>query len=250
MAMSDPLSASVLIVEDEPDFRDMLTYQFSMKGFQTLSASTGAEALQLVWTHHVSAVVTDIRMPGMSGIELVHRIKSVDVYTPAVVLVSAYPDISPEEAYNEGAEGLFTKPFSLAEIVNTIARLAVPPPQRWRTTPPDKPLDELNIELADLESGWTQGLFGLGRGGAHLALHDAVPLTGQRIAFDVHLTDGGGERISGVGVVRWVRLEETPNAHPACGIEFEYLETKSCDIVTRWLSDRQLRPYIPSLHTS
>lgn len=243
-------SASVLIVEDEPDFREMLAFQFSMKGYETYSASDGAEALDFVWTHHVSAVVTDIRMPGMDGVELVNRIKSVDVHKPAVILVSAYPDLAPEDAYDEGAEGLFTKPFRLADIVEIVHRLAVPLAERVKDACAGPPIHEMALTLQSLEDGRLAGLFDLGRGGMHIATQGVAPLPGHCVAFDVSMEEGPLEAIRGVGTVRWIRPEGSSTLPPACGIEFDYLDGEVLVPVTQWLANTQLRPYIPSLYCS
>jgi two-component system, response regulator, stage 0 sporulation protein F len=248
--MPDTRQASVLIVEDEPDFREMLNYQFSAKGYRSFVAAGGPEALELVWTHHVSAVVTDIRMPRMDGIELAHRIKSVDVHKPAVILVSAYPDIAPEDAYNEGAEGLFTKPFPLADIVDTVGRLTVPLGKRWRSPLAETPLHEITLTLRDVHSGQQQTTFALGRGGLHLATEDTTLIPGQRTAFDVRFEDGPFHRLAGIGTVRWARPEGSLTVPPACGIEFEFVEKDGRDTLVHWLATQQLTPYIPSLYAS
>ena len=245
--MNDLPTPSVLIVEDETDFRDLLAFEFSMKGYTVHTAPNGQRALDLVREQVLNVVITDIRMPEIDGLELLRHIKSANVHTPAVVCTSAYADILPEHAYQLGADGVFMKPFRLAALVETVRWLTLPMAKRWAAPPPELPLRQVRLEIPSLEAAENERKFALGRGGICLAIPDTPPLLGRRLAFDVTLAQPPVRRMVGTGLIRWFRPGAGPTAAPACGIEFEYLDDESRDSVIQWTLDQAPLAYIPSL---
>ena len=118
--MSEPLKA--LVVDDESDVALLFTQRFrreTRKGLVSLHfASSGPEALQFLRDREVDVVLvlSDINMPGMTGLELLRVIKE-EFPDLRVLMVTAYDDATmQEEALQYGAEGYLTKPLDFTEL--------------------------------------------------------------------------------------------------------------------------------------
>src|SRR5215216_8146967 len=101
----------ILIVEDELPNREILEAWFSDKGYTVDSAENAEQALNLLEEQEYSALLTDNKLPGMSGIELLSNVR-VSWPDTAVILMTAYSSISTAvEAMRLGAEDYIGKPF-------------------------------------------------------------------------------------------------------------------------------------------
>src|SRR4051794_16759683 len=87
----------VLIVDDEIDLREAVAFDFERKGYQVLTAANGEEAYQIATRDNVDVILTDVRMPGGDGIELLRRLKDRDGWSPAVFLMTGYTDMGIDE---------------------------------------------------------------------------------------------------------------------------------------------------------
>ena len=96
---SSPLGR-VLVVDDEIDIRSMLAIVLAAEGWQVEDAAGGEEALAQCETDQHDVVVLDLRMPGMSGLEVAHRLAERD-YSARLVLFSAYVDSAVERECEE-----------------------------------------------------------------------------------------------------------------------------------------------------
>jgi two-component system alkaline phosphatase synthesis response regulator PhoP len=112
----------VLVVDDEAAIRYSVSKTLQRAGYQVLEAASGEEALDVMERQGFDLVLTDIRMPGLDGVELVRRIKDVDSDT-IVVLMTAYPSLGTAvEALRLGAHDYLIKPSSSNDIRNCVAR--------------------------------------------------------------------------------------------------------------------------------
>ena len=112
--------AEILVVDDEPSMREFLAILLDKNGYTTRAAASGAEALALLKQHHFDLIISDIRMPDLSGLALLENIKDQDLSIP-VVLITAYA--SPEDAVlamKNGAYDYVTKPFKVDDILSVI----------------------------------------------------------------------------------------------------------------------------------
>lgn len=110
----------ILVVDDEPSMREFFTILLDKNGYATRAASSGAEALALLQQRHFDLIVSDIRMPDLSGLALLENVKQQDLSVP-VVLITAYA--SPEDAVlamKNGAYDYITKPFRVGDILSVI----------------------------------------------------------------------------------------------------------------------------------
>jgi DNA-binding NtrC family response regulator len=113
---------SILIVEDEQKLRRLIELQLADEGFHARSAPDAETGLQLLNDEPFDVVVTDFKLPGMSGLEFLHAVKRVDANLP-VVIMTAYGTVeSAVDAMKAGASDYVLKPFSLAELVLVIRK--------------------------------------------------------------------------------------------------------------------------------
>ena len=115
--------AKILVVDDEPSILKLLKEALTQWGYQVACVGTGAEALEAIRTELFDAAITDIRMPEMSGLELLREIKRHDD-SIEVVVMTGYPTIaSAVEALKEGAYDYLSKPLILDELRHLMARV-------------------------------------------------------------------------------------------------------------------------------
>ncbi len=107
---------TILIVEDEARMRRLLELDLGEAGFQTLSAPEAEAGLALLRREHVDLVLTDLKLPGMSGLEFLRAAKNLQAGLP-VILMTAFGTVETAvEAMKSGASDYILKPFSLAEM--------------------------------------------------------------------------------------------------------------------------------------
>lgn len=118
--------ARILVVDDDQGQRSLLETFLQAKGFRTQSAASGEAALQLLAEAPFSMMISDVRMPGMSGIETLRRVREKHPLLP-VLLVTAFADIrSAVAAMRDGAVNYLAKPIDLDELMASV-RLALNP---------------------------------------------------------------------------------------------------------------------------
>lgn len=116
------MNQQILIVEDEPAMCDLLTSFFSEKAYKVDTVQDGEHAIARLEEHDYALVITDIKLPGMSGLELLARIR-VDWPEVAVIIMTAFSSISSAvEAMKLGAEDYIGKPFQLDELGITVEK--------------------------------------------------------------------------------------------------------------------------------
>lgn len=116
------MNQRILIVEDEAPMCDLLMSFFSDKGYKVDTAPNGEEAFTHLDEQDYALVITDIKLPGMSGLELLARIR-LDWPEVAVIIMTAFSSISSAvEAMKLGAEDYIGKPFQLDELAITVEK--------------------------------------------------------------------------------------------------------------------------------
>jgi DNA-binding NtrC family response regulator len=108
--------AAILIVEDEAKMRRLLELNLGEDGFSTLSAGDAESGLKLLRENPVDLVLTDLKLPGMNGLEFLHAVKSHNAALPVVVMTAFGSVETAVEAMKAGASDYVLKPFSLAEM--------------------------------------------------------------------------------------------------------------------------------------
>ena len=131
----------ILVVDDEPSICDILEKFLKKKGYDIYRASDGKKAIALVESTSIDLIVSDIKMPGMSGVELLQKLRE-NGKTMPVLITTGFPTLDTAiEALKLGAYDYLTKPFHLEEIGEKIRRALV-----------QKKLEEDNILFSRLVS--------------------------------------------------------------------------------------------------
>src|SRR5262245_33297907 len=99
----------ILIVDDDPGQRSLLNSFLTSQGFETVLATSGENALQLLQQNEVSLMISDVRMPGISGLETLRRARKEKANLP-ILLVTAFADIREAvDAMRDGALNYLSK---------------------------------------------------------------------------------------------------------------------------------------------
>lgn len=110
----------ILLAEDDPRLREALTDSLEIQGHQVLQAANGHDALVILEKQQPDLVLSDINMPGLSGLALLERIRANQQWLP-MVLMTAYGDVSQAvQAMQRGANDYLMKPFDLNELENLL----------------------------------------------------------------------------------------------------------------------------------
>jgi CheY-like chemotaxis protein len=110
------LKPCILVVDDEVMVRKQLERLYTQDGFRVLTAPSAEEALEYLSGGEIDLVVTDIRLPGMDGIQLIARMKEICPDVP-VIAITGYRDIETAvEVLKQGARDFIVKPFSAPAI--------------------------------------------------------------------------------------------------------------------------------------
>jgi DNA-binding NtrC family response regulator len=110
----------VLIVDDEPSLLLTLAANVELEGFEVDTASTGDEALEKFAAQPFDIVLTDIRMPGMNGVELFRRVRALDPNLPVVLMTGYAIEGLMNEAIQEGAFAVLPKPFDIPKAIRAL----------------------------------------------------------------------------------------------------------------------------------
>src|ERR1700741_3124712 len=114
---------SLLIIDDNPGSLEMLSSALAQPDLEILTASDPEEGLDLVHTRRPQIVLTDLIMPGMTGMEVLDRVMDFDPATEVIVMTAHYSTESAVEAIKKGASDYLNKPVSIAMLREKIGAL-------------------------------------------------------------------------------------------------------------------------------
>jgi two-component system, NtrC family, response regulator len=113
---------TILVVDDEPNYQIVLSELLREEGFEVYTTSTAGDALKLAREIDLDLIITDMRMPGMSGLELLKALKVLNRDLP-VIMITAFGEVEKAvEAMQAGAFNYLTKPFNNDELVVSIRK--------------------------------------------------------------------------------------------------------------------------------
>ncbi|MCU1616547.1 MAG: two-component system response regulator [Frankiales bacterium] len=115
--------ARVLVVDDERSITDALRRGLAAHGFAVDVATTGDDGLWKATEYHYDAIVLDIMLPGLSGYEVVKRLRAAQVWTPVLMLTAKDGEYDIADALDLGADDYLPKPFSFVVLVARVRAL-------------------------------------------------------------------------------------------------------------------------------
>lgn len=117
--MASAEQPTVLVVEDEPAQREVLSYNFSAEGFRVVQAENGEEGLILVDEENPDIIVLDWMLPSVSGIEVCRRLKTRNDTrnTPIIMLSARTEEVDRIRGLETGADDYVVKPYSVLELM-------------------------------------------------------------------------------------------------------------------------------------
>lgn len=116
-------SLEILVVDDEPVIRQILTAHLKKSGFEVFQAANGTEALECLSKNDIDVAISDINMPDFSGIELVRRARAAGIET-SFIMMTAYSSVDTAiEAIKAGAADYMVKPVHNEEVLHRLAKI-------------------------------------------------------------------------------------------------------------------------------
>lgn len=115
--MAEP---KILIVDDNQEIIDLISYQFRSKGYQVISALNGQEALAKVYQEHPDLILLDIMMPMIDGYEICNTLKTNEEtkHIPVILVTVKGNESDIEKGFEVRADGYVVKPFEIEELAD------------------------------------------------------------------------------------------------------------------------------------
>jgi CheY-like chemotaxis protein len=177
----------VLVVDDDPVVARSFNRVLSEKGYLVITAENAAQALDRLREEEVDLVYTDIRMPGMDGLELAEKVKARRPWTPVVIVTGYGTQANEQRAKAAGVSAFLNKPLSPEMIEQSAAALLAAPAI---AAPQTEPASEMAVAAV--------ATHGIGRRLKNIALFFAAPFIG--LAYAVMLPFVGIAMLVGIAV--------------------------------------------------
>ncbi len=110
----------ILVVDDEPDAVELLQEFLLIKGYEVLTATNGEEALIKIKEARPHAILLDIRMPDMNGLEVLKRAREIDPEAGIIMMTAVTAEETTRQALELGAFDYITKPFDLSSLERSL----------------------------------------------------------------------------------------------------------------------------------
>jgi len=119
------MSKTVLVVDDSPSMRQLVSFTLRQAGFLTIEAVDGRDALERLAGNRVNLILTDLNMPRMDGIALIREVRSklATRSLPVLMLTTESQEARRQEGRAAGATGWLVKPFQPDKLIQVIGRV-------------------------------------------------------------------------------------------------------------------------------
>jgi len=115
----------ILIIEDHPDMRELLTWQVELMGFAALTAKQGSEGLEKAESENPDLIILDIMMPGIDGWQAARELKGnlATKNIPILAATALFRDADLKTCMDSGCDGCIVKPFTFQELHEKVKEL-------------------------------------------------------------------------------------------------------------------------------
>jgi CheY-like chemotaxis protein len=123
--ITDLMDESVLVVDDDPLVCDLLVQFLSLRGYRALGVKDGHDALRIVEDVSPDAIVLDLIMPGMSGIDVLHALREKEYPGGIIIMTGSHNEELLDEAWAMGPQEVLLKPIDLERLLTAIQLVLV-----------------------------------------------------------------------------------------------------------------------------
>jgi CheY-like chemotaxis protein len=117
---------TILVVDDEEDVREMIADGLSLDRYEVLTASGGEQALEVVRSHSIDVLITDFKMPGMSGVETAIRVREIAPHISIIVVTGYLTPKTEQECMGLGVVAFIRKPFEFHTLTAAVVAAVAP----------------------------------------------------------------------------------------------------------------------------
>ncbi|MEN9753465.1 MAG: hypothetical protein RL670_1156 [Actinomycetota bacterium] len=135
----------VLVVDDEPNIRDLLATSLRFAGFNVLAVANGTDAVTAAEKGDPDIILLDVMLPDMNGFSVVKKLRSMDIHAPVLFLTARDETADKVMGLTVGGDDYMTKPFSLDEIIARIQAIL------RRTRAEDVVVEQSNIDAGEIQ---------------------------------------------------------------------------------------------------
>ncbi|MGE0173295.1 MAG: response regulator [Oligoflexales bacterium] len=239
----------ILVVDDENLLREIISFDLTRKGYQVLEAGSGDEGLAVVQNQQVDLVISDVRMPSGTGIQLLDNLRAINPERPPFLFMTAFSDLSSEEAFDLGAEMFLRKPVEKDELLKTVEQALVPKPDRWASHPSyidgSRTMIWESLDASLDRAVQTHITIEAGQGGIFVNISEGLPSPLELINFKIGLKGHPLCGVAGTAHVRWIRHTPQDGYLTGLGLEFLGLDESSREIVRGFLGRHKPKAFIP-----
>lgn len=118
----NPAPARMLVIDDDPGVREVLKLALVLEGFDVVEAESGDVAVAAATTHAFDVAITDLKMPGMSGLETLAALRQIDPSLPVIIASGFLAEEVAAECLSLGALACIRKPFDLEDLLSLVQR--------------------------------------------------------------------------------------------------------------------------------
>lgn len=115
------MKPTILVIEDEPTLARLLSYNLTQEGYETTVAEHGGDGLRLAVTQPFDLIILDIMLPGLSGFDVLSRMREQNVKTPVIILTARSAEDEIVRGLKLGADDYMTKPFGVSELIARVS---------------------------------------------------------------------------------------------------------------------------------
>jgi two-component system chemotaxis response regulator CheY len=119
------MSKTILAVDDSSSIRQMVSFVLTSAGYSVIEAEDGEEALSKVGASEISMVITDLHMPRLDGIGLIHKLRGIPSFkfVPIIMLTTESQETKKQQGRDAGATGWIVKPFKPEQLIAVVKKV-------------------------------------------------------------------------------------------------------------------------------